>query len=156
AQGARSFQWYRDGAVIEGATEATYTTPPVTGTQSGSQYQVRVGGPGCLLQGTNPPSPWLMSAPATLTVRDDRPPPVAVPSPAAGDIWVLSPTGGPANVQTVAWSMSDNVFVCQERVWLEYSTDAGTTWSLAPTGGLDETLGALHCHYPGVMDTTNL
>ncbi len=40
--GALSYQWYRDGAAISGATSSTLILPTVTSTDSGAHFQVRV------------------------------------------------------------------------------------------------------------------
>lgn len=41
-------QWYRNGAVIEGATESTYVTPPVSVGDNGARYHVVVTSPSCI------------------------------------------------------------------------------------------------------------
>ena len=40
--GALSYQWYKNGAAINGATSGTYTTPPTTTWTNGSGYTVTV------------------------------------------------------------------------------------------------------------------
>jgi hypothetical protein len=147
AQGARAYQWRRDGIAIPGATGTSYTTPPIQGADSGSLYDVVVSGP-CASA---------TSAPAVLTVADSIPPAAAVVAPSGGEYFLLSPLTGPVSTEQVAWSMSDNVRVCQVRVSLLYSNDGGVTYLAAPPGGgLPQVFGAGgSCAFPGV-GTTNL
>jgi Calx-beta domain/FG-GAP-like repeat/Galactose oxidase, central domain/Kelch motif len=147
AQGARSYQWRKDGIAISGATGTSYTTPPIQGADSGSLYDVVVNGP-CASA---------TSAPAALTVADAIPPLAAVIAPSGGEYFLLSPLGGPASTEQITWSMSDNVRVCQVRVSLLYSNDGGLTYLAAPAGGgLPQVFGAGgSCAFPGV-NTTNL
>ena len=153
ATAASRYQWQRDPTAagawsdISGATGATYTTPAVVGPESGTRYRVLVSGT-CKTVASNP---------ATLTVSDAAPPTASVVSPAGGEYWLLSPTSGPASTQVVAWSMSDNVRVCQVVASLRYSNDGGGTWAAAGAGGgLPATYGTgAGCVYPGVT-TSNL
>ncbi len=57
-----TYQWYKDAAAIAGATNRTYTTPPVSMADHGAAYHVVVGSGDCLAVG---------SSNATLTVRAD-------------------------------------------------------------------------------------
>ncbi len=151
---ATTYQWQRDPAAsgawsdIPGATSATYVTPPVVGQDSGSRFRVRLGSP--CLQG-------LLSNSATLTVSDSNPPTASVVSPAGGEYWLLSPASGPVSAQVVAWSMTDDVRLCQGAASLRYSNDGGGTWATAASaGGLPATYGTgPGCAYPGVS-TSNL
>jgi Calx-beta domain/FG-GAP-like repeat/Galactose oxidase, central domain/IPT/TIG domain/Kelch motif len=147
AQGARSYQWRKDGIAISGATGTSYTTPAVQGADSGSLYDVVVSGP-CASA---------ISAPAVLTIADSTPPVAAVVAPSGGEYFLLSPVAGPVSIEQVAWSMSDNVRVCQVRVSLLFSNDGGITYLPAPAGGgLPQVFGAGgSCAFPGVS-TTNL
>ncbi len=67
--GPLTYQWYDNGAPVSGATSSSYTTPPTTGSNSGSIYTVTVTNAG----GT------VTSPPATLTVNT---PPVITTPPA--------------------------------------------------------------------------
>ncbi|MFN7986789.1 MAG: kelch repeat-containing protein [Thermoanaerobaculia bacterium] len=150
---ASRYQWQRDPtasgawANIDGATQSTYTTPAVVGPESGTRYRVLVSGT-CATVASNP---------ATLTVSDSNPPTASVVSPAGGEYWLLSPTSGPVSTQVVAWSMADDVRVCQVAASLRYSNDGGSTWATAASaGGLPATYGTgPGCAYPGVA-TSNL
>lgn len=42
AVGVIRYQWRRDGADLAGATQSTYTTPPVTAADDGARFAVRV------------------------------------------------------------------------------------------------------------------
>ena len=59
--GPLTYQWYLNGAIVTGATSASYTTPAAASTDSGSVFTVTV---------TNA-SGTVTSAPATLTVAAD-------------------------------------------------------------------------------------
>jgi hypothetical protein len=41
-----TYQWLKNGAAIDGATQSSYTTPATTGTDNGSRYSVIVSNPG--------------------------------------------------------------------------------------------------------------
>jgi hypothetical protein len=133
AQGARRYQWRKDGIAIPGATLPSYTTPPVAGADSGSQFSVVV--TGACASAT--------SSAATLIVADAMAPTASVVSPNGGEYWLLSEAGSPAHQQVVTWSMSDNVRVCLVEVALLYSNDGGANYLAVPTGGgLPATYGA--------------
>ncbi len=117
-EGGRSFQWQKNGVNIPGAGGPVYTTPPLTGSDSGTTYRVRVAS-GCSS---------LLSEAATLTVDDLDPPSVTVVSPRGGDFWL------PSSVVTVSWSMADNVRICRVEASLIYSDDGGVTYTPAVTG----------------------
>lgn len=55
-----SFQWYRDGVAISGATAATYTSPAITLADNGAKFSVKITGA----------SGSVTSTQATLTVKD--------------------------------------------------------------------------------------
>ncbi len=55
-----TFQWYRNGVVIDGATAATYTTPILTSADSGAKFSVKI----------STPSGSVTSSQAVLTVKD--------------------------------------------------------------------------------------
>jgi len=55
-----AFQWYRNGAAIVGANQATYTTPVLALANNGEKYSVKVSGPDGLVT----------SSEATLSVVD--------------------------------------------------------------------------------------
>lgn len=121
-EGARGFQWFRDGVEIPGATGSEYVTPPVGPGDLGARYRVRVRG-GCLETD---------SAEAILTIVDDLPPAAEVLDPDRGDYWILALDGEPERMETVVWSMSDDVRICGVRLWLEGSADPGDPGSWLP------------------------
>ena len=125
AQGARRYQWRKDGIAIPGAIGQSYTTPPVAGADSGSQFSVVV--TGACASAT--------SSAATLIVADATAPTASVVSPNGGEYWLLSEAGSPAHQQVVTWTMSDNVRICLVEVSLLYSNDGGATYLTAPAGG---------------------
>ncbi len=100
--GTITYQWYKNGSPISGATSSTYTTPPTVAGDTGSVYTVTV---------TNS-SGSVTSAPATLTVQL---PPVAkslLPSssnPAYNSSVFLVPTfsGGTAVIGSKGVGSSD-------------------------------------------------
>jgi hypothetical protein len=63
-----TFQWFRDGAPIAGATGFSYTTDPVTEADTGAQF---------VLRGTNSLG-FAISSPAVLTVNTDTNPPTVL------------------------------------------------------------------------------
>jgi uncharacterized repeat protein (TIGR01451 family) len=74
-----SFQWYRDGAVITGATNASYTTAPVTSGDAGAQFVVVVAND-CNSVTSSPPAalqlldaPTITTQPASLTITNGDP-----------------------------------------------------------------------------------
>ncbi len=147
SQGGRFFQWEKDGVPIPGASEPSYTTPPVTAADSGSSYRVRVA-TGCT---------HLWSEPVALSIEDTEFPTVGILSPNGGDYWTLSEPDEPSNIEVVSWSMSDNVRICQIDASLWYSNDDGATWIEAPAGdGLPDTFGGADgpCPHPGVEETS--
>jgi hypothetical protein len=148
AQGARRYQWRKDGIAIPGATGASYTTPPVAGADSGSQFSVVVTG-ACATA---------TSAAATLIVADVTAPTAAVVSPNGGEYWLLSEAGSPAHQEVVTWSMSDNVRICLVEVSLLYSNDGGASYLPVPAGGgLPASYGAGGtCSLAQAVTTTSL
>jgi hypothetical protein len=153
AAGARGYQWQQDTSgtgtqwvSIPGATGPSYQTPPVSGADSGTLFRV-------LIQGACASA---VSAPATLTVLDSGPPSANVVTPTGGEFWLLSPPSGPPSTQSVAWTATDAVRVCQVTVSLLYSNDGGVTYVPAPAGGgLPQVFGpGGSCPFPGV--TTNV
>jgi subtilisin-like proprotein convertase family protein len=167
AQGAKTHQWqYCDtGACSEGdwndqpgASQASYTTEPITGPLSGRKYRTIVQGACAPPAGqacSSRPEGCQASASATLTVIDSQQPAGDVVSPDGGEYWLQSETGAPPNTQLVSWTMSDDVRICQATVSLLYSTDGGTNYQAAPTGGgLPQTFGVGgSCVYPGVTNS---
>jgi WD40 repeat protein len=156
AQGAQSYQWQRDPAGtgawrnIPGATEPSYTTPPVLGADSGSRYRVVVTGICWTATAT--------SSSATLRVADSFPPAAEVLSPSGGEYLLLSQAGSPSNSHLVTWSMSDNIRICRVDVSLLYSNDGGVSYVAAPA---DRDLPASFgpggvCGYPGEGTTSLL
>ncbi len=119
AEGARRYQWQKNGTSIAGATQSSYATPPVSAADAGSTYRVLVSG-NCATA---------ISAPATLFVTDTSGPTVAVHSPTAGDRLPVE------SQQQVLWTATDNVRVCKATASLEYSNNGGAAWSPAPPGG---------------------
>jgi uncharacterized repeat protein (TIGR01451 family) len=70
------FQWYRDGAAIDGATNATYSTAPVTAGDAGALFHVVVAND-CNSVTSSPPAslqllgaPIITSQPSSLTVTN--------------------------------------------------------------------------------------
>lgn len=61
-----TYQWYRGGVPISGATSASYTAPALTAGDSGAVYTVTVTGPG----GTATSNPATVVAPITVTNPD--------------------------------------------------------------------------------------
>lgn len=74
ADAATSFQWFRNGTAISGATGASYTTAATTTADSGAQFRVRVGNSFGSVD----------SRSAVLTVTTNRPPVATITVPAAG------------------------------------------------------------------------
>jgi hypothetical protein len=148
ALAAFSYQWQTDvtgagaWADIAGATGSTYTTPPITGADSGTPYRVIVTG-NCAS---------VVSSPAILTVADSTPPMAGLVSPTGGEFWLLSTAGNPPNARVVTWSMSDNVRICRVAASLLYSNNGGTSYTPVPAGGgLPATFGpGGSCAFPGV------
>lgn len=153
-QGARAFQWQRDGVDIPGATAPSYTAPPIVAADAGTAYRVRVDS-GCVSADSHPDTLFEYSDPATVIVTDVEPPDVEVVSPAGGEYWLLSESGAPGT-EVVTWAMSDNIRVCQVAAALLYSDDSGGTWQEAPAGGgLPATFGgAGPCPHPGAQTTS--
>ena len=149
ANGARSWQWRRDGVAIPGATSSSYTTLPVTASDSGSRYGVEVTG-AC-------PTSKETSNEAVLTVADTSPPTASVVSPSGGEFWLISEDGKPASTHQVTWAMSDDVRICRVRVSLRYSTDGGGSYVEAPAGGgLPAVFGVGgSCSYADAVTQTN-
>src|SRR5271156_2835544 len=73
--GPMTYQWYKNGVPIGGATSSTYTTPPTVAGDTGALFTVSVSGPAGMV----------VSAPATLAVQSPPPPPPP-PPPLAGSI----------------------------------------------------------------------
>ena len=101
--GPMSYQWYKNGVPIGGATSSTYTTPPTVAGDTGALFTVSVAGPAGMVT----------SAPATLAVQ--TPPPLAgsiVPSnatPPFNSSVMLVPTfsGGTAIIGSTGVGSSD-------------------------------------------------
>jgi glucose/arabinose dehydrogenase len=99
-----SYQWYRDGTPIDGATDSTVTLPAVGLADDGAQISVEV---------TNSFGTTASNA-ATLTVLDDEPPVPTINSPkinahfAGGDVIKISgtatdPEDGPLPASAFEW-----------------------------------------------------
>jgi Tol biopolymer transport system component len=148
ALNAGGYQWQKEGLDIPGATGLYYTTPPLTAADSGSTYGVVVRG---ACAAATP------SRRAVVTIADENLPEARLLSPAGGEYWLLSPASGPARLEIVSWTMSDDVRVCHVAASLHHSSDGGATYLPAPAGGgLPVTFGSGgSCPYPGV-NTTNL
>ncbi len=144
ARGGRHFQWQKDGIDVPGATGPTYTTPPVTAADAGTTYRVLVGS-GCTSA---------ISESATLTIADTGAPAARVTYPAGGERWPLSTPEAP-RVETLSWTMSDDVRICRVDVALRYSAGVGASWQDAPPGGgLPATFGGPGpCSAPGEQTT---
>ncbi|MCP4590189.1 MAG: beta-propeller fold lactonase family protein [bacterium] len=119
-QGGRFFQWLKDGVPIPGATGPSYSTPPIIGDDSGTQFQVLVDS-GCMKK---------TSDSALLRVEDNEPPEVKVVSPSSGEFWLLSEPDEPLNTEVITWTMSDNVRICRVEVMISYSNDGGASYQL--------------------------
>ncbi len=144
SQGGRLFQWQKEGIDIDEAndpTGPTYTTPPVTEGEDGTQYSVFINN-GCTSE---------ESEAAKLIIGDVTPPEAEVTHPSGGEYWLFNdPDAEDPNTEIIAWSMSDNVRICTVEVELIYSNDSGATWSVANDLG---TFGdAETC--PGVQTTS--
>jgi len=146
AQGGRAYQWRQDGVKIPGATNSSYTTPPIKGPDAGLRLDVVVDG-GC---GS------VTSETALVTVADSTPPTASLVSPNGGEYLLLSTPGNPPNTKVVTWTMSDNVRVCRVAASLLYSNDGGTTYVAAPSGaGLPASFGSAgSCPSPGESTTS--
>jgi hypothetical protein len=70
--GPMTYQWYKNGAPISGATSSTYTTPPTVAGDTGALFTVSVSGAAGMVT----------SVPATLSVQTPPPP----PPPLAGSL----------------------------------------------------------------------
>ncbi|NJL26395.1 MAG: hypothetical protein HC897_00280 [Thermoanaerobaculia bacterium] len=140
AQGARTYQWRRNGVPIAGATSPLYVTPPLDPDDAGTVYDVVVSS-GCAEQ---------TSQPAVLNLIDTEPPALALLTPRGGEYWLL-PIDGQRR-ETIAWSMEDNIRICRVEIALEYSDDGAVTWSGAPPmGGLPRVFVAEGgCAAPGL------
>jgi glucose/arabinose dehydrogenase len=83
-----SYQWYRNGAAITGATSATYTTPATTAADNGARFKVVV--TNSFGQAT--------SNDAVLSTTTDKPPTPVIATPSSGTMWnagdVISYSGG--------------------------------------------------------------
>jgi uncharacterized repeat protein (TIGR01451 family) len=127
-EGAREYQWLKDGSAIPGANRPTYTSPPVSPSDTGTTYRVLVRG-GCGTETT--PA-------AVLRIEDHTLPTAAVVSPSGGEYWLLSPESGPPNETVVTWSMSDDVRICRVEADILASTDGSANYARVPaTAGLD-------------------
>jgi hypothetical protein len=170
ARAARHFQWQRcttdacdpgDWLPIPGATDAVYTTPPITAADSGTRFRVEVRG-SCGLNADAcedlPYSACVVSEEATLTVQDDDAPVVDVVSPDGGEYWLLSDENVdvPANTELVTWSMTDDVRVCSVEVALQHLDTGLGEWvdtvaDCGLAGGCSESFGpGGTCVDPGV------
>lgn len=147
AEGARRFQWLRDGIAIPGATFPSYSTPPVTPADAEAAFTVEVDSL-CARTTSNE---------AFLNIGDASVPSGSMVSPKGGEYWALS-TGSVPNEALIAWSVIDNVRVCAVEIALVYSTDGGLTWTEAPAGGnLPATLGeGPGCRYPGLQASSHI
>lgn len=63
--GAATFQWYREGSLLSGATNQTLILKPVSGTDAGSYTLVACNGSGCVT--SSPVSVTVSSSPQTLS-----------------------------------------------------------------------------------------
>ncbi len=147
-QGGRRFQWQKDEFEIPGATEASYTTPPVSNADAGTTYQVLVDS-GCTS---------VNSEPGVLFVTENAPPKAALVTPNGGEYWLLSDEDASPRSAVITWSMSDDVRVCLVEVSLWYSPDGGATYEAAPAGGgLPKTFGEGGlCQHPGIETTSSV
>jgi glucose/arabinose dehydrogenase len=118
-----SYQWYRNGGAITGATSSSYTTPQNTLADNGAQFH-------CVV--TNPFG-TAASSPATLTVTSNTPPTATIITPAVGTMY----SGG----QTILYSgsgtdtqdgaLSGNAFTWQ----VDFHHDTHTHPFIPPTTG---------------------
>ena len=97
---------------IEGAVSNSYTIGGVLGSDTGTNYRVRVHS-GCTT---------VTSESAKIFVNDDVSPKAEVLTPRGGELWQLSDDKR-NNVEVVSWTMSDNIRTCQVDVDLLYTTD---------------------------------
>lgn len=162
AAGGRTFQWQQcdgdpattcavagDGWTdLPGATGTSYTTPLVTGPESGRRFRVKVA-TGCMSR---------TSQDVVLQVADATPPEGSVVTPDGGEYWLLSDAEN-VNTENVTWSMSDDVRICRVRVSLLGSADGADFVELpAPGGGLPVSFNggsaSLPCYFPGEGTTS--
>lgn len=141
AAGARTFQWFKGGIPIPGATEPIYTTDLVSAADSGSSYEVEVDALCGAHQRSNP---------ATVTIIDNQPPSVDINSPAGGEFWAL-PELGEEKTEYIRWTMSDNVRICRVEVALIASNDSGATFVPVPGTFWPRIFSApAGCSHPGL------
>ncbi|MEM8933801.1 MAG: kelch repeat-containing protein, partial [Acidobacteriota bacterium] len=139
ARGGRNFQWRKclgddvtctaDGpgwVEIAGADQATYTTPPIVGPESGTRYHVSIDN-GCVAEP-------IVTESARLEVFDTDRPQARVTTPSGGEYWPLSTDQG-IRSERVGFDVSDpSTWICELRVTLIYSNDGGETWAEVAPG----------------------
>ncbi len=150
SQGGRFYQWQKNGIDIPGATEPTYTAPPISTNDTAAVYRVVVSN-GCAEE---------YSEPAELTISEGVFPLAELIQPTGGEYWLLSSPDTPdtPNTELITWTMSDNFFICQVELALIYSESAGSCVEpLSPEHGkVLKTFGesGASCTFPGVETTS--
>src|SRR5439155_17648237 len=119
-----SYQWFKNGAAIAGATANTYTTPPLQAPDAGSSYYASVGNGA----GSANSSSAKLSLTDTEAPRISCPPDVAAPAAAAATVVVYpAPTvtdNCDPNPQVVCNPPSGSVFPAGNTVVTCVATDA--------------------------------
>lgn len=120
------YQWYKDGAIIPGATSASYTIPVVSAAHAG-KYALEVGTIGLAKK----------SAEATLTVNTDTKAPVAIKADGYGRfVWVTFDE--PVKANTGTWTISGGTVSGQSQssanVVLLTTSDLGSEKDITVTG----------------------
>ncbi|HXY23833.1 MAG TPA: putative Ig domain-containing protein [Candidatus Acidoferrum sp.] len=142
ASNATSYQWYKNGNIISGATGPSYTTPATAGTDSGNEYTVVVSNSVCSL----------LSSPATLTVTPSNandltfsypaPPPPTPPLNGITGTITLTQAGGQVFSVTssasasakIDWTLNCGPYASCGSVNPAQTTSGGSVTYLAPTG----------------------
>jgi DNA-binding beta-propeller fold protein YncE len=122
-----TYQWYKYGVAISGATAASYTTPATVASDSGSEFTVTV---------SNPANMPVTSVPAALLVKHT----LALIAGELGGVGHTDATGPNASFYTpeaVATDPAGNIYVVDEvNEIIRKITPAGVVTTLAGTPGV--------------------
>ena len=133
---------------IEGAIDAVYTTPPLSGAEAGTLYRLEADS-GCTIR---------RSVGAAVDINEaSSPPDVTVVAPSGGALWQLSEISDPPvppNVEQITWTMTDAPIgrICRLGVSLLSSEDGGATYDEVPGGELLHFNLGDNCIFPGLED----